>query len=91
MAAHSLAAGGGAKRHGTGRLKRLKRREFITRAVVAGTATAAAAALAAPAIAQGTIIWRMVHSWPRGLPGVGVGAERLAQRITAMSGGRLQI
>jgi TRAP-type mannitol/chloroaromatic compound transport system substrate-binding protein len=68
----------------------MKRRDFLTKSVLAGTATAATA-LAAPAIAQGTITWRMVHSWPRGLPGVGVGAERLAQRIEAMTGGRLRI
>jgi len=33
----------------------------------------------------------MVMPWPRGAPGVGINAERLAQRITEMSGGRLQI
>jgi TRAP-type mannitol/chloroaromatic compound transport system substrate-binding protein len=37
------------------------------------------------------IEWRMVHSWPKGLPGVGVGAERLARRIETMSGGRMKI
>jgi TRAP-type mannitol/chloroaromatic compound transport system substrate-binding protein len=68
----------------------MKRRDFLTRSVFAGTATAATA-LAAPAIASGTIEWRMVHSWPKGLPGVGVGADRLAARIETMSGGRLKI
>lgn len=68
----------------------MKRRDFLTKSVFAGTATAAAT-LAAPAIASGTIEWRMVHSWPKGLPGVGVGADRLAARIEAMSGGRLKI
>ena len=33
----------------------------------------------------------MVTSWPKGLPGLGTGAERLAANITAMSGGRLTV
>jgi TRAP-type mannitol/chloroaromatic compound transport system substrate-binding protein len=65
----------------------MERRTFL-----AGTAgVAAAAALAAPAIAQERTTWRMVTTWPRGFPGLGVGAQRLADRITAMSDGRLTI
>jgi TRAP-type mannitol/chloroaromatic compound transport system substrate-binding protein len=33
----------------------------------------------------------MVTSWPRNLPGPGVTAQRLADRILAMSGGRLEV
>ena len=33
----------------------------------------------------------MITSWPRDLPGPGVNARRLAERITAMSGGRLAV
>jgi TRAP-type mannitol/chloroaromatic compound transport system substrate-binding protein len=51
----------------------------------------AAATLAAPALAQGTIRWRMVSAWPRNLPGPGVAAQMLADRITTLSGGRIQI
>ncbi len=69
----------------------MKRRDFLTKSVLGGGAAVAATALAAPAIAQSTIEWRMVHSWPKGLPGVGVGAERLARRIETMSGGRMKI
>lgn len=69
----------------------MNRRDFLTRTAFAGAAGATAATLAAPAIASGTIEWRMVHSWPKGLPGVGVGAERLARRIEVMSGGRMKI
>lgn len=57
--------------------------------MAAGASTAAA--LAAPALAQGATQWRMVTSWPKNLPGPGVTAERLAKRVTAMSGGRLSI
>ena len=49
-------------------------------------------ALAAPSIARAqTRRWRMVTSWPRRLPGPGMSAERVAERINALSGGRLQV
>ncbi len=35
--------------------------------------------------------WSMVTSWPPGLPGLGAGAQNLADRITRASGGRLTI
>ena len=33
----------------------------------------------------------MVTSWPKNFPGVGVGAERFAQLVNEMSGGRLKV
>jgi TRAP-type mannitol/chloroaromatic compound transport system substrate-binding protein len=49
-------------------------------------------AVAAPAVARAeTLRWRMVTSWPKRLPGPGMSAERVAERISALSGGRLQI
>ena len=68
----------------------MDRRSFIRKAGVMG-AGAAATTLAAPAIAQGKITWRMVTTWPKNFPGLGVGAQRLADRITAASGGELTI
>jgi TRAP-type mannitol/chloroaromatic compound transport system substrate-binding protein len=68
----------------------MKRREFFKTAGVA-SAGAAGAVLAAPAIAQDVTTWRMVTTWPKNFPGLGVGAQRLADRITAASGGRLTI
>jgi TRAP-type mannitol/chloroaromatic compound transport system substrate-binding protein len=68
----------------------MKRREFISGAAVAG-AGAAAATLATPAIAQDMRELKMVTTWPKNFPGLGTSAERLAQRITAMSGGRLTV
>src|SRR5215216_3029978 len=48
--------------------------------------------ISAPHVARAaTQRWRMVTSWPRRLPGPGMSAERVAERITALSGGRLQI
>jgi TRAP-type mannitol/chloroaromatic compound transport system substrate-binding protein len=67
----------------------MDRRSFIRGAGLAGAA--ATTALAAPAIAQERQTWRMVTTWPKNFPGLGVGAQRLADRITAASGGRLTI
>ncbi len=67
----------------------MDRRSFIKKAGLAGAG--AATALATPAIAQGNQTWRMVTTWPKNFPGLGVGAQRLADRITAASGGRLTV
>src|SRR5215510_5143139 len=56
------------------------------------TATLAAATLATPSIARAqTKRWRMVTSWPKRLPGPGLSAERVAERIATLSGGRLAV
>ncbi|ETA49538.2 TRAP transporter substrate-binding protein [Ponticoccus alexandrii] len=68
----------------------MDRRSFIRAAGTLG-AGAAVSTLAAPAVAQGNITWRMVTTWPKNFPGLGVGAQRLADRITAASGGRLTV
>ena len=65
----------------------MKRRSMLTGA----TLGAAATALATPALAQGQMEWRMVTSWPMNLPGPGTAANKLAERITALSGGRLTV
>ena len=63
------------------------RRNFTTAAVAA-----VAAVTAAPNVARAqTLKWRMVTSWPRRLPGPGMSAERVADRIRTLSGGRLDI
>src|SRR6266478_644522 len=66
---------------------------MITRRMLArGGALGLAGVVAAPRIARGeSRRWRMVTSWPRRLPGPGMSAERVAERISALSGGRLQI
>jgi TRAP-type mannitol/chloroaromatic compound transport system substrate-binding protein len=66
----------------------MDRRSFLRTSAVG---TAAAATLAAPAIAQGNQTWRMVTTWPRNFPGLGVGAQRLADRITEATDGQLTI
>lgn len=72
----------------------MKRRRFLKRAAGGAAATSAGLTgmlLGAPATAQERIEWRMVMPWPKNAPGVGVNAQRLADRITAMSGGRLTV
>ena len=67
----------------------MQRRSFLSAA--AGGA-AAAAALAAPALAQNNVRrWRLLSAWPRNLPGPGVAAQMLADRITTLSGGRIVV
>ncbi len=51
----------------------------------------ASAALATPAIGAEKIEWRMATSWPKNLPGPGITAQRLVDRIGQLSGGRLTI
>jgi hypothetical protein len=65
----------------------MERRKFLYAASVGG----AAAALPAPAISQGIRELKMVTSWPKGLPGLGGGAERMAKSITAVTGGKIQV
>lgn len=68
----------------------MKRRFFISAAATAG-AGAIAAGFPKPAIARERIEWSMVTTWPKGFPGLGVGAARFAERVRQMSDGRLDI
>ncbi len=66
----------------------------ISRRAALGTALGAGlGTVAAPAVAQAQerLRWRMVTSWPKGRAGPGVSAQRVADRINLMSGGRLQV
>jgi TRAP-type mannitol/chloroaromatic compound transport system substrate-binding protein len=66
--------------------------KITRRKLVRGGGTGLIATLAAPSLALAqTRRGRMVTSWPRRLPGPGMSAERVAERIGALSGGRLQI
>jgi TRAP-type mannitol/chloroaromatic compound transport system substrate-binding protein len=65
----------------------MKRRDFLKTAAVGAAATP----LATPAIAQDVRQWKMVTAWPKNLPGPGVAAQMLADRITALSGGRIEV
>ena len=72
----------------------MKRRQFVkgtAATVVAGMAAAATSSLPAPALAQGRQQLKMVMLWPKNFPGYGTGAERLAKRIGAMTGGKITV
>ena len=68
--------------------KSTTRRGFLA---AAATGAAAASALPAPAIAQGRVRWKMVTTWPKNFPGLGTGAQRVADRIAALTDGRMQV
>ena len=65
----------------------MDRRKFLA----TGALGAAATTLAAPAIAQDVRNWKLVSAWPKNLPGPGVAAQMLADRITTLSGGRINV
>ena len=70
----------------------MKRRNFLKKAGVAGVAgVAAASTLSTPAISAGIKKLVMVSTWPRDFPGLGTGAQRLAQRISDMTEGKIQV
>ncbi|WP_209424898.1 TRAP transporter substrate-binding protein [Pararhodobacter sp. SW119] len=62
----------------------MKRRTFL-----ASGAGIGAAALAAPAVAQGRIEWNMPSSFPKAAPGVGTNVTRFAELVEKMSDGRM--
>src|SRR5499426_2924069 len=67
-------------------------RKITRRGLVKASTTTVAAVIAAPRIARAQVQkWSMVTSWPRRLPGPGMSAERIADRIRSLSGGRLDI
>ncbi len=43
------------------------------------------------AVSKGIIQWKMVTTWPKNFPGLGTGAQRIADSITTMSDGQLTI
>jgi len=66
----------------------LSRRQALTLGGAMG------ASLAAPAVAradQAQVQWKLVTSWPKNLPGPGVTAQRICDRVAQMSAGRFTI
>ena len=64
----------------------MERRKFLKTAAATG---AGASVIGAPAIAQSRKEMVIVSSWPRDFPGLGTSAQRLAKRITDMTGGAI--
>jgi TRAP-type mannitol/chloroaromatic compound transport system substrate-binding protein len=71
----------------------MKRRRFVAGAGVAalGTLGTAGVFLSSPSRAATKRVLKMVTTWPKNFPGLGTTAERLAKRITEMSGGELSV
>ncbi|QPC42225.1 TRAP transporter substrate-binding protein [Kaustia mangrovi] len=69
----------------------MDRRSFMKTAGLAAGSAAAVSGIAAPAIAQGAMELKMVTTWPKNLPGLGVGAQRLADRIGTLTEGRITV
>lgn len=68
----------------------MKRRTFLT-GVIGGGASAATFSMPKPAIASGRRVIRMVTSWPRDFPGLGTGAQRVANNITLATEGKVRV
>jgi TRAP-type mannitol/chloroaromatic compound transport system substrate-binding protein len=64
----------------------MKRRNFL-----ASGAGIGAAALAAPAVAQGRVEWDMPSGFPKAAPGVGTNGARFAELVAVMSDGRITL
>lgn len=70
----------------------MQRRNVVKTLGIGGLAAGAAAStFPKPAISQNRQQWRMVTTWPANFPGLGTGANLLADLIGRMSDGRLTI
>ena len=76
----------------------MKRRDFIS-GIAGATAVTAISACSKdetqpssqPMTKQKTVNWKMVTTWPKNFPGLGTGANRVAELINEMSGGRIKV
>ncbi len=71
----------------------MDRRSFLTKAGVGMAASAGAAALAAPALAQANpkVTWRLTSSFPKSLDTIYGGGDELVKRVSEMTDGNFQI
>lgn len=72
----------------------MKRRDFLALGLAASATLASGAKAApsdAPVPAGAPIKWKMATTWPKNFPGLGTGAQFLADAITRASGGRLEV
>jgi TRAP-type mannitol/chloroaromatic compound transport system substrate-binding protein len=69
----------------------IDRRKFVTGSAAGIAGTAALSSFPKPAISQGLQEWRLVTTWPANFPGLGTGANLLAELITRGSEGRIRV
>lgn len=88
------------KRAGTGPAAKenpRSRRSFLTGAAALGASALVSACqpkgdAGSGGVASGkTYKWKMVTTWPKNFPGLGTGANRLAELLGQLSGGRIQV
>ncbi len=68
----------------------MKRRDFL-KGAGSGAILAGATSVAPAVHAKAQYQWKMVTTWPKNFPGMGTGANKLAELITTMSGGRIEV
>ncbi len=80
--------------------ERMKRRELLGAVAGAAAATTLSACgkneeapkgIQPPVQPAETVHWKMVTTWPKNFPGLGTGANRLAELIEQLSGGRIKV
>ncbi len=70
----------------------MKRRDFLKKAGMGTAAVVASTAVNAPAVlAKKNYRWKMVTTWPKNFPGLGTGAQYLADLIGTLSAGRIRV
>ncbi len=72
---------------------KLERRDFLKKATASSAAVAvvAASSFPKPALSKGLMKWRMGTTWPKNFPGLGTGANVLAEMIGKLSEGKLTV
>ncbi len=68
----------------------MQRRDFIKQ-VGAGSLALGAGLATSATQAKADYKWKMVTTWPKNFPGLGTAANKLAELIGEMSGGRIQV
>jgi TRAP-type mannitol/chloroaromatic compound transport system substrate-binding protein len=69
----------------------MQRRDFMKKVGAGSLAVGAGVAGMRTAHAETELKWKMVTTWPKNFPGLGTGANKLAELIGEMSGGRIKV
>lgn len=69
----------------------MHRRELIKKIGAGGLVLGTGLTSLAQAKGEPELKWKMVTTWPKNFPGLGTGANKLAELIGEMSGGRIQV
>jgi TRAP-type mannitol/chloroaromatic compound transport system substrate-binding protein len=69
----------------------MKRRDFIKTTTIGSLAAGSAVVPVVASAKKAEHKWKMVTTWPKNFPVLGTGANQLAELITEMSGGRIEV